>query len=238
MERRRAFLTDGMKERKERKSMKKNKMMRMASGLLVAALLTTSMISGTFAKYTTAISRSDTARVAKWGVKIDATGNTFANSYNEKNAATATVSSTDKVVAPGTNGNMATMSLSGTPEVAVKVSYTGEFSLDDNWVVGQNKDFYCPLVITVKNASGTTEIKQGDSINSKKDFEDAVNNAIAAYSTTYEANKDLSTVGDDSLTVTWSWPYTGDDTKDTALGDATTAANVTLKVTTTVTQID
>ena len=34
--------------------MKKNKRMRTASGLMIAALLTTSMISGTFAKYTTA----------------------------------------------------------------------------------------------------------------------------------------------------------------------------------------
>ena len=33
--------------------MKNNKMMRAASGLMIAALLTTGMISGTFAKYIT-----------------------------------------------------------------------------------------------------------------------------------------------------------------------------------------
>ena len=48
--------------------MKKNKMMRLASGLLVAVLLTTSMISGTFAKYVTTESGSDSTRVAKWDI--------------------------------------------------------------------------------------------------------------------------------------------------------------------------
>ena len=48
--------------------MKKNKVMRFASLLLIATLLTTSVISGTFAKYTTSDSAQDTARVAKFGV--------------------------------------------------------------------------------------------------------------------------------------------------------------------------
>ena len=46
--------------------MKKNRMMRLASILLVCVLLTTSVISGTFAKYTSTVAATDTARVAKW----------------------------------------------------------------------------------------------------------------------------------------------------------------------------
>ena len=65
------------KRREEEMCMKKNKMMRTASGLLVATLLTTSMISGTFAKYTTQDEASDSARVAKWGVTALATGSLF-----------------------------------------------------------------------------------------------------------------------------------------------------------------
>ena len=53
--------------------MKKNKMMRLASGLLVAVLITTSTISGTFAKYVTTADAKDEARVAKFGVVITAT---------------------------------------------------------------------------------------------------------------------------------------------------------------------
>ena len=219
--------------------MKKNKMMRMASGLLVAALLTTSMISGTFAKYTTSDNGTDTARVAKWGVEITANGETFAKEYDDSTSPSVKSGTNDKVVAPGTSGTMTSMTLKGKPEVSVRVSYTGAFSLGtaDTWKVGN--DFYCPLVITVKNASGTTEIKQGGSINSQQAFEEAVNNAIAAYSKDYTPGTDLSGVGTDSLTVAWSWPYeSSNDEKDTALGDATTAATVTLAVTTTVTQID
>ena len=52
--------------------MKKNRMMRVASALLVAVLLTTCAISGTFAKYVTTESGSDFARVAKWGVNVEA----------------------------------------------------------------------------------------------------------------------------------------------------------------------
>ena len=48
--------------------MKKNVMMRVASALLVAVLMTTCAISGTFAKYTSSKTDSDSARVAVWGL--------------------------------------------------------------------------------------------------------------------------------------------------------------------------
>ena len=52
--------------------MKKNKMMRLASFLLIAVLVSTSAISGTYAKYTTSGFAEDQARVAKWGVTVAA----------------------------------------------------------------------------------------------------------------------------------------------------------------------
>ena len=64
--------------------MKKNRMMRLASILLVATLMSTCTISGTFAKYVTTASGSDTARVAKWGVTVTANGALFDHVY-EKN---------------------------------------------------------------------------------------------------------------------------------------------------------
>ena len=51
--------------------MKKNRMMRTASVLLVAVLLSTCAISGTFAKYTSTHTATDTVTVAKWDVKVD-----------------------------------------------------------------------------------------------------------------------------------------------------------------------
>ena len=61
--------------------MKKNKMMRLASALLVCVLLSTSVISGTFAKYVTSDTASDSARVAKWGISVEATGSLYGEKY-------------------------------------------------------------------------------------------------------------------------------------------------------------
>lgn len=222
--------------------MKKNKRMRLAFGLLAATFLSTSMISGTFAKYVTSAGASDVARVAKFGVTITANGTSFAKTYptGAKNTTIGTnsVISSENVIAPGTDGEMARMKLAGKPEVAVKVSYAGAFVLNDMWK-DKNGDFYCPLVITVKSIDGTTVIKQNDNTAStKKSFEDAVNAAIAAYSKEYGPGTDLSGKGNESLSVNWSWPFEGNDEKDTFLGNSGKAATATLQVTTTVTQID
>ena len=110
--------------------MKKNKMMRVASVLLVAVLLTTSVISGTFAKYTTQDSAGDNARVAKWGVELQvaglmygdhyAAGTVAPSAYATANTATVTADAQGtKVVAPGTkNDDGISFSLNGTPEVS------------------------------------------------------------------------------------------------------------------------
>ena len=115
--------------------MKKNKMMRVASALLVAVLMTTSVISGTFAKYVTTDSASDEARVAKWGVELQVVGKLFGETYKDaivaNDAGSFTVqakgfaSADDYVVAPGTaNANGFAISLKGQPEVAGKVTTT------------------------------------------------------------------------------------------------------------------
>lgn len=83
--------------------MKKNRMMRLASVLLVLTLLTTSMISGTFAKYTTSVESEDKARVAYWGFQssnsMDITG-LFSDTYGNVDS----VDGAD-VIAPGTEGS-------------------------------------------------------------------------------------------------------------------------------------
>lgn len=127
--------------------MRKNKMMRAASGLLVATLLTTSVISGTFAKYTTTNSGKDSATVAKFGVTISVNDDMglFKTQY-EKDDTSATSANTvvsatsDRKIAPGTKGSMQ-FSIEGKPEVATKLSVevenataahldAGEYTLD------------------------------------------------------------------------------------------------------------
>lgn len=115
--------------------MKKNKMMRIASVLLVAVLLSTCAISGTFAKYTTQDSANDVARVAKWGVSLQVIGSLYGEAYkdgivaNDDNSITVSVSDTttasDDVVAPGTkNENGFKFSLTGYPEVSSQTKVT------------------------------------------------------------------------------------------------------------------
>lgn len=233
--------------------MKKTKLMRAALLLLVLTLITSCFVGGTFAKYVTKGDSTDIARVAKWGVTVKATGMTFAHEYttDDQNAATnatnkiskSVVSRTqDMVVAPGTSGRMAAVELTGTPEVAVNVSYKGAFTTA-GWTikVDDTDTYYCPLEITV----GKTTIKGAAYTNNQTGFEKAVNDAIAGCSKNYVANTNLANQGDDSLDVSWKWAFEGnDDVKDTALGDlaakaeAGNAPTVTLAITTTVTQID
>lgn len=119
--------------------MKKNTMMRLASFLLIAVLISTSAISGTYAKYVTSDSASDTARVAKWGVELQVVGNLFGTSYKDNIVKSAkdtddkiTVQAADwegtasDVVAPGTQntGEGFTFSLKGKPEVDGEVTTT------------------------------------------------------------------------------------------------------------------
>ena len=115
--------------------MKKNVMMRVASALLVAVLLTTCSISGTFAKYVTQDDASDAARVAKWGVALQVFGNLYGETYKDTIIANDSIdpaitvqandyaSAEDDVVAPGTNNpDGFHISLTGTPEVSTKVN--------------------------------------------------------------------------------------------------------------------
>lgn len=124
--------------------MKKNRMMRVASALLIAVLLTTCTISGTFAKYVTSDSASDTARVAKWGVEVAVEGTLFGTNYfpNSKDETSDKISAAAKqsvdtapggdgknIVAPGTQSDEGfSFSLNGVPEVrtSLDVKITSE----------------------------------------------------------------------------------------------------------------
>ncbi len=116
--------------------MKKAKSMRVAVGILALTLITSCFVGGTFAKYTTKGEAADTARVAAFGVQINASGSLFNTQYStddktnpedtEGNKITISVNSSndDKVVAPGTtNTDKLTFGVTGTPEVAVQVKF-------------------------------------------------------------------------------------------------------------------
>ena len=227
--------------------MMKNKMMRIASVLLVAVLLSTCAISGTFAKYITEKESTDTARVAKFGVDLAVTvDGAFATEYDADTTATdklgvaiaktvvASSTDSDNLVAPGTNGDlMASATIAGTPEVAVNVKQEATLVLT-NWAV--EGTYYCPLVITVDGAKF-----YGMDYTSAAEFIAAVEAALDS-DVNYEPNTDLT----ESHSVTWEWAFEGTDGKqtdelDTALGNyAAKTGDIEISFTykVTVTQID
>ena len=199
--------------------MKKNKMMRLASGLLVAVLITTSTISGTFAKYTTDATATDTARVAQWGIVITAEADAATNTLFGKNY-TDVVSTSDDVVAPGTSGTLSTFTVAGTPEVNFKTTYTANLELSADWVAGGG--VYFPIEFTV---NGTT-LTIGENENLET-FAGRVEGEITSMGKTYDANDSV----DDTLAVSWSWPFStsaANDVKDTELAAAQPTISLTV----------
>lgn len=238
--------------------------MRVAGLLLALVLVTSCFVGGTFAKYVTSGTGADHAKVAKWGVKVTAheTGDIFASTYDQIKGKDDTVAVTGgkyKVIAPGTKKeDAAVVTLSGTPEVAVKVTYNADhFALTGKWVAKNaqtnSEEYYCPLTFKITDGTTTKTIDcMGTGMNSVGDVETAVKNAVASFSATYAPNTDLSAVGHNGLKISWEWPFEGGegskqtDVKDTYLGDLATATDPTgntipavyVVVTATVTQID
>ena len=235
---------------------KKNWTLRAAVLMFDLVLITSCFVGGTFAKYVTSGSGTDSARVAKFGVTVTANGTMFAKEYaTDDQTVVGTIAksviSTDKVVAPGTesNGDFVAATVTGTPEVAVRVSYkldTATLQLE-NWKDGDGK-FYCPLVFKVKTPDGNTVIS-GMEFQTAEAMKAALVNAVAAYTKDYAPGTDLSGKAAETLAISWEWPFeTGTDAdkpanniRDTFLGDeaaAGRAATVSLTLATTVTQID
>lgn len=236
--------------------MKKNVMMRLASFLLVAVLISTSAISGTYAKYVTRGSADDNARVAAFGVQVSANfDDLFASEYDS--LVTTVAEDDDKLsvlsvyggdlVAPGTEGSLADFTVSGKPEVDVQVTYTADLKLE-KW------NGYCPIVFTVNG-----ETFSMDRFGTVEALEAAVEAAIVASAEYYNAGDDLGATDTGvakDLAVSWKWHFMGSteggtgpamqtDAKDTVLGnwiladaDPATAASISLDVTCIVTQID
>ena len=221
--------------------MKKNVMMRVASALLVAVLMTTCAISGTFAKYTTSDTDTDTARVAKFGIQVDVVvDGAFATEYAATEsvtdvssnviANTVVSSNADNLLAPGTDGTLLkTATVTGTSEVAVNVKKVAALTLT-GWEV--DGAYYCPLVI-----NGISGLDYASA--------DAFAAAVVA-SLNSDVNYAPNTVLAETTTVSWAWAIrTGadeatkaaNDIKDTKLGQAGTAA-IAFSYTITVTQVD
>ena len=190
--------------------MKKNKMMRTASVLLIAVLLSTCAISGTFAKYATKAEGEDTAKVAKWNVEIVEKGQTsFAFDLFETIKDTDGTAETDVapgLIAPGTQGEF-TIALSSDSEV------TANYKID----------------YTVTNAGGVP-------VKFSVDGGTTWTDDLADDNGTVAADADLSK----DITVQWKWDIGGVSADGTGTDNehGTGAKEVTVAVVVTFEQVD
>ncbi len=191
--------------------MKKNRIL--IAGVITAfvALITLSLVSGTWAKYTSSVVGSDTARVAKWsfdGADLETKTiafNLFQTTYGE------TVKSKDgkKVVAPGTEGS-----------VKFALKNTGEVAAEAKIVLTITNANNIPVKITYTGVGGAET-----TVDAKGTIELPVQQLAIEQTTATE------------IIIKWAWPFDGNDTTDTTLGSAGVAEiNVVADVT--FTQVD
>lgn len=191
---------------------KKNYTMRIAAGVMTAALLSTCAISSTFAKYTSESTGTDSARVAKWDIQINSTSmktattmfdfDLFDTTYDSDSSDTVKSSEDDKVIAPGTQGSFALV-IKNSSEV------TATYAID--YTV--TKSASIPVKFSVDNGANWT----GDLMD------------VTAVT--------LAMGSSETIIVQWKWEFSGDDSTDTGLGEkGTDTLTVSAKVT--ATQVD
>lgn len=111
-------------------------MMRIIAALLCLVLLSTSILSGIFAKYVVQKS-ADFGSVAfkKWGITVTANSNLAAEYKKSDNSVAVKASTTTaKVFAPGTTGNIAYFYVKSTaPEVDYKINFNGTATIGNGY---------------------------------------------------------------------------------------------------------
>lgn len=209
--------------------MKKNKALTAAISVLSLTMVSMCAIGGTFAKYTSQDSATDTAKVAQWGITI--TANTYHEAFHtatttQDTKITAAAVGGNAIVAPGSEGKLVGISVAGNPEVNGTIAHDATFSITEaSWTV--DGQFYCPIEFS----NGSTTVKGVEYIDKYDDLVAALN--LLDGGSSFNAGASVS----DTYTLTWKWAFeNGHDDLDTLLGDAEPTFGATIS--TTVTQVD
>lgn len=198
--------------------MKKNRLFVLGIITMFVAILSLTLVSGTMARYTSSITGSDTARVAKWSVTAEGTDAvtndifTFDlfNTVKDTNGAPeeeVKVGATETIIAPGTSGEFI-LDLANASEVTT--DFVVQFNVTKNGV---------PLKFKVDGGEWTDSLAQ----------------LTGTLKYANDADDDQK-----SFTIQWKWDYETSDaqnTADTALGKDGTI-KVTVEAVVTFTQKD
>lgn len=213
--------------------MRRNKLFILGLFFAFVAVLSLTLVSGTWAKYTSNVtSASSTARVAKWSWEIDGesasegfafdlfeTANNVLDTNGGAKEEDVKTAGTDVVIAPGTKGKI-DLVIANKSEVTGKV--VAEFTVTKP----------ATLNLTYKFSVGSTNLTYADTNNGDG-------------SITYKVTLDEVTLGENlaaltgtkTLTFAWEWPFEGTDVNDTELGKLGTNT-VTVKAKLTFIQVD
>jgi len=197
-------------------------------------LITSSFVGSTLAKYTTEVSGSDTARVAKFGVQLTADADLFDKEYDGAGAISVQADDDKDVIAPGTTGTATIFTIAGAPEVDVDVyvSLSGDKTIttDDLTIAtlpaGTYKDYvnlsdanenftltdaYKPVKWTLK--------KDGNIVSGYNSVNlDEIETYFASISKKYEVeSKDFAAIVG-TYELTWEWEFAVNDYADTYMG--------------------
>lgn len=207
-------------------TLKRNKAMRAAGVLLIATLLSTSAVSGTYAKYVSKGSASDTARTAKWGVVISGSGNLFSKNYLKADNNTPTLSisaseisvessNADMLVAPGTKsaGSGLALSITGTPEVDTRVKTTIE-AKDVYLAAGT---YALMKQIPVTSDSYATLVESGLYTKSDSTYTKLTDQAFSTEAVYYVVDTETNAVVPEGGYYPVQFSYSGDTTAKTAV---------------------
>lgn len=194
--------------------MKKQRFFMLGIITVLVAVLSLTFVSSTFAKYTSTVSGSDSARVAKWAWEIndaalakgqteltfnlfDTINDTLAPNGDETDVA-------DELLAPGTQGEFV-LKFENLSEV------NATYAVD--WTLTNTKSV--PLQFSIDGTNWESDLDELD----------------------IDATKIDMLTGSKTVTIQWKWSFDGDDT---ALGFDAAAANieVTVAAVVTFTQID
>ena len=197
--------------------MKDNKLVKVFLIVLLIAMIGLILVSGTYAKYTTTFTGSDTATVAKFKVSSNTTAETFDlfKTAKEVDGTTADVDVANGKVAPGTGGKF-DIQLTNDSEVKVHYAISLKETNESNIPIEYSLD-------------GTTYVTAANFASVS-----AADLAIGSTTQTVSVYWRWAFEGKDST----NYKTTQTDTTDYTLGTASTAPTVKVEASTVFTQVD
>jgi len=211
------------------------KKMSMIALLLVAVLVTSYSVSGTYAKYTsTFVGSTDSARVAAWSFEVNDTDMTVA-----QNAFTFNLFNTVKDTKDGAAESDVKVGNQQTDEVIIAPGTTGSFDIKLENLSEVNAKYAINYTLT-----NSANIPVEFSIGTVDENTEWVTNIASLNVSEVGINMN----GEAVVTVNWRWAFVGTestnfttsqtDATDTALGEKDTLDTISVQASIIVTQVD